>query len=64
MVGGTPPIIGGWKPGAGTKEERRGEGAQLRLRLGWWTVNVNISVSVEDLLRSQEVLGDQVNQVS
>ena len=34
MVGGTPPIIGGWKPGAGTKEERRGEGVQLRLRLG------------------------------
>ena len=34
MVGGTPPIIGGWKPGAGTKEERRGEGVRLRLRLG------------------------------
>ena len=33
MVGGTAPIIGGWKPGAGMKEERRGEGVRLRLRL-------------------------------
>jgi len=34
MVGGTAPIIGGWKPGAGMKEERRGERERLRLRLG------------------------------
>ena len=46
------------------KRSAEGKECNCDCDLVWWTVNVNILVSVEDLLRSQEVLGDQVNQVS
>ena len=51
------------------KRNTEGKECDCDCDLVWWTVNVNTSVNIEYLLGSQaedrqEVLGDQVGQVS